>query len=89
MVENGEERATSGAILENVWPMWTSFMGGDGTSNAPELSRTWEELPSLDRRDGTMEILQWLPSLERWISMGAEAWEELLDGICNVKENIE
>jgi hypothetical protein len=87
MAENGEERATFGAILENVWPVWTSFIGGDGTSNAPELSRTWEELPSLDGRDGTMEILQRLPSLGRWISMGAEAWEELLDGI--IPENNE
>ncbi|KAJ0080921.1 hypothetical protein Patl1_10614 [Pistacia atlantica] len=28
-----------------------------------------------------MDILQRLPSLGRWLSMGAEAWEELLDGI--------
>jgi hypothetical protein len=79
MAENGEELATSGAILENVW---ASFIGGNGTRNAPESSRTWEErLPSLDGIDGSMEILGRLPSLGRWISMGAEAWEELLDGI--------
>ncbi|KAE8732714.1 Pathoproteinsis-related proteins transcriptional activator PTI5 [Hibiscus syriacus] len=28
-----------------------------------------------------MEILQRLPSLGRWISMGADAWDDLLDGI--------
>jgi hypothetical protein len=81
MAENGGElAATSGAILENVW---ASFIGGDGasggTGNAPESCRSWEELPSLDGRDGSKETLQRLPSLGRWISMGAEAWEELLD----------
>jgi hypothetical protein len=35
-----------------------------------------------------MEILQRLPSLVRWISMGVEAWEELLDGIIP-KNNVE
>jgi hypothetical protein len=88
MAENGEERATSEAITENMWLVWTSFIGGDGTSNAPESSKTWEKLPSLDGRDGSMEILQWLPSLGRWISMGAEAWEELLDGI-SLENNVE
>ncbi|KAJ4703576.1 Ethylene-responsive transcription factor [Melia azedarach] len=70
------------AILENVW---ANFIGKDGVqkgrNDAQELPNSWEELPSLDGRDGSMEILQRLPSLGRWISMGAEAWEELLDGI--------
>lgn len=81
MAENGVDLA----ILENVW---ASFIGGGdgGTRNAPEPSRSsWEELPSLDGRDGSMGILQRLPSLGRWISMGAEAWDELLDG-SNVPE---
>lgn len=72
--------AESEALLENVW---ASFIGGTGfsgqTETAPELSRAWEELPSLDGREGSMKILQRLPSLGRWISMGAETWEELLD----------
>ncbi|GAV76957.1 AP2 domain-containing protein [Cephalotus follicularis] len=75
--------AKSEAILENVW---ASYISGDGVDaqendNAPEMPKTWEELPNLDRREGSMEILQRLPSLGRWFSMGAEAWEDLLDGI--------
>lgn len=79
-----DHRGESEEILENVW---ASFIGSeDGVQKrtsdaATELSKSWEELPCLDGRDGSMEILQRLPSLGRWISMGAEAWEELLDGI--------
>ncbi|KAL4626966.1 hypothetical protein ACB092_05G133900 [Castanea dentata] len=69
-------------MLENVW---ASFIGGDGagegTKDTSEISNSWDELHSLDGRDGSMEVLQRLPSLGRWISMGTEAWEELLDGI--------
>ncbi|XP_050370704.1 ethylene-responsive transcription factor ERF091 [Argentina anserina] len=68
------------AILENVW---ASFIGVDGgneeKSNTIEISKPWDDLPSLDGREGSMEILQRLPSLGRWMSMGAEAWEEFLD----------
>ncbi|XP_057431166.1 ethylene-response factor C3 [Lotus japonicus] len=66
--------ASSDGILENVW---AQIRAGD----AAESSNSWEELPNLDGRDGSMEILQRLPSLGRWISMGAEFWEEVLDGI--------
>lgn len=91
MVKNVEDLATSEAILENVW---ASFIGGDeargGTrSSASELPRPWEELPSLNGGDGSMEILQRLPSLGRWISMGADAWEELLDGTSIPASNME
>ena len=68
----------SEAILENVW---ASFIGGEGVNEGKRLSQNWDELPHLDGREGSMEILQRLPSLGRWISMGAETWEELLDGI--------
>lgn len=84
------DHAASEGILENVW---ASFIGGDqvdkGRSNEPEVSKSWQELPSLDGREGSMEILQRLPSLGRWISMGAEAWEELLDGLIPASNNIE
>ncbi|KAF5729142.1 putative AP2/ERF domain-containing transcription factor [Tripterygium wilfordii] len=70
------------AILENVW---ASFIGTDeankeSISSITTQSQSREQLPSLER-DESMEILQRLPSLGRWISMGAEAWEELLDDI--------
>ncbi|XP_022721114.1 ethylene-responsive transcription factor ERF091-like [Durio zibethinus] len=72
----------SESILENVW---ANFVGGEKadktTSDTTKSSKSWEELPSLDGRDGSLEILQRLPSLGRWISMGADIWEDLLDGI--------
>ncbi|XP_054776394.1 ethylene-responsive transcription factor 15-like [Prosopis cineraria] len=72
--------ADSEEILENIWArvMMSSNNGGMTAENAPEFSKSWEGLPNLDGRDDSMEILQRLPSLGRWISMGAEAWEEIL-----------
>ncbi|XP_012435740.1 ethylene-responsive transcription factor ERF091 [Gossypium raimondii] len=46
--------------------VWANFIGGKEANTAAEPS---------------MEILERLPSLGRWISMGADAWEGLLDGI--------
>lgn len=74
----------SEAILENVWANFIGENGLDGhggTKSASGLNKSWTELPSLCGRDGSMEVLERLPSLGRWVSMGAEAWEELLDGI--------
>ncbi|RDY01688.1 Ethylene-responsive transcription factor ERF091, partial [Mucuna pruriens] len=74
--------ATSEGILENVWAKVMSCDRADGRKgDAAESSNSWEELPSLDGREGSMEILQRLPSLGRWISMGADFWEEVLDGV--------
>ncbi|KAK8642084.1 hypothetical protein V6N13_011446 [Hibiscus sabdariffa] len=83
-VESNHHSAVDQLLLENVW---ANFIGGEETNRASGISATksssksWEDLPSLDRRDGSMEILQRLPSLGRWISMGADAWDDLLDGI--------
>ncbi|KAJ6767009.1 ETHYLENE-RESPONSIVE TRANSCRIPTION FACTOR ERF091 [Salix purpurea] len=78
-----DHRSASEGILENVWASYMGEDGGDkGISNGEqEVSKSWRELPSLDRRDESMGVLRRLPSLGRWISMGAETWEELLDGI--------
>ncbi|KAK5792192.1 hypothetical protein PVK06_033306 [Gossypium arboreum] len=46
--------------------VWANFIGGKEPNTAAEPS---------------METLERLPSLGRWISMGADAWEGLLDGI--------
>lgn len=75
------------AILENIWANYIGRGEGDegATNNEQEtVSQSWQELPSLDRRNGSVEILQRLPSLGRWMSMGAETWEEMLDGIINI-----
>lgn len=66
------------AILENVW---ANFIAKNEDEKSLESSKPWDELPSLDGKGSSMEILQRLPSLGRWFSMGAETWEEILDGI--------
>ncbi|KAM7506029.1 hypothetical protein LguiB_004933 [Lonicera macranthoides] len=66
------------AILENVW---ANFIAKNEDEKSLKPSTPWDELPSLDRKDGPMEILKRLPSLGRWFSMGAETWEEILDGM--------
>ncbi|XP_058095731.1 ethylene-responsive transcription factor 1B-like [Magnolia sinica] len=81
-------------ILENVW---ASFIAEgapnkcsshqDETSKTATPSQTWEELPHLERRDRSLELLQRLPSLGRWVSMGTDHWEELLNG--NIPPNID
>lgn len=75
--------SSSGAILENVW---ANFIGRNLESNdeirtEPDLFRSWNEMPILDDNgsDGVVNMLQRLPSLGRWISMGSEAWETILD----------
>ncbi|RWW44026.1 hypothetical protein BHE74_00050255 [Ensete ventricosum] len=69
-------------LLENVW---ASFING---SRQPAIgSATWEDLPNLESRNGNLALIQRLPSLGRWISMGAETWEELLDGTCSVSNS--
>lgn len=77
MANEVEQSAARDLILENVW---AKFIAGEEPKTSPSC-RTWEELPQLEREEGSMDILQRLPSLGRWMSMGAEGWEELLDGI--------
>ncbi|XP_057738257.1 ethylene-response factor C3-like [Arachis stenosperma] len=88
--------ANSEGILENVWAKIISNQRGadhvrtygDGDVAAEQ---SWEELPQLDGRDnnnnGSVGILQRLPSLGRWISMGADFWEDVLDGVVNITPN--
>ncbi|GLU22925.1 hypothetical protein SLE2022_389610 [Rubroshorea leprosula] len=73
-----QSRVNTEATLESVW---AKFIAGDG---AEDTNKSWEELPDLNGRDGSMEVLQRLPSLGRWVSMGTEAWEEILYGIIPV-----
>ncbi|XVF25716.1 hypothetical protein REPUB_Repub13aG0237700 [Reevesia pubescens] len=84
-VESNHHAASDQSILENVWANFIGEEEADNktTNNATKSSsKSWEEeLPSPEGRDGSKEILQRLPSLGRWISMGADAWECLLEGI--------
>lgn len=91
-IHSDHPQASSEAILENVWANFISKDNEAKNSNSSEAvglstRSSWEELPDLDGRDGSMKILRRLPSLGRWISMGAEAWEELLDGILLTDNN--
>ncbi|KAK4486779.1 hypothetical protein RD792_006640 [Penstemon davidsonii] len=73
-------------ILENVWANFIAEKDttADTTTNnikqdtILETSESWESLPILER----------LPSLGRWMSMGAEEWEQFLDGIIIPTSNI-
>ncbi|KAL7129923.1 hypothetical protein ABFS83_13G100700 [Erythranthe nasuta] len=82
-----QSESSSEAILENAWANFiskTDTHDNDEESNIFESSpKSWEKLPSFDRSEESIEtiILERLPSLGRWISMGAEAWEQHLDGI--------
>ncbi|KAL2931755.1 hypothetical protein RDABS01_037165 [Bienertia sinuspersici] len=59
-------------ILESIW---ANYIGEPKS----DIFQDWIELPSLDE-------LQRLPSLGRWMSMGGETWEELLNEIMNKKQ---
>ncbi|KAL6848932.1 hypothetical protein ACP4OV_021515 [Aristida adscensionis] len=59
-------------ILENVWASIMTGCATPASSTAASSSEVGEEKPEA--------ILQRLPSLGRWISMGAEEWDELLSG---------
>ncbi|XP_076929567.1 ethylene-responsive transcription factor ERF091-like [Bidens hawaiensis] len=93
-VEKKLQTPPSEGILKNVW---ANFIGEDCHTNdetlkkSCEVSESLEELPNLDlgRDDQSVGFLQRLPSLGRWISMGAEEWEEILDGIIFPSENLE
>ncbi|XP_042068350.1 ethylene-response factor C3-like [Salvia splendens] len=73
----GAESESSESILENVW---ANFMAKTSEDDDVSNSKAWEGLPNLER-DGSMQMLERLPSLGRWISMGAEAWEHFLQEI--------
>lgn len=81
---NNHHATNSNEILESVWAKIINNDARTTNGNAIECSNTWEELPNLQR----------LPSLGRWISMGADFWEEILatsinkEDSCNYK-NIE
>ncbi|OWM91161.1 hypothetical protein CDL15_Pgr000104 [Punica granatum] len=79
------ERAVPEEILENVW---ASFIREDKIKpEVTELAETWDELPRLEQGCGSGDILQRLPSLGRWMSMGAEAWERILEDFYIIPSN--
>lgn len=71
-------------ILENVW---AKILRSDRRDDAAESPNSLEEQPNPDGREGSMEILKRLPSLGRWISMGADFWEEVLSSVVLTAES--
>ncbi|TKY45869.1 Pathogenesis-related transcriptional activator PTI5 [Spatholobus suberectus] len=78
--------AASEGILENVW---AKIMSSDRLGDAAESPHSLEEQPNPDGREGSMEILKRLPSLGRWMSMGADFWEESLYSVLTSATNTE
>ncbi|KAL3519908.1 hypothetical protein ACH5RR_018057 [Cinchona calisaya] len=75
-----DDHVSSDTILENVWANFIAKKEVESEQeNIFESSQTWDDLPGLDSRSAS--ILERLPSLGRFMSMGAEAWEELLNGV--------
>lgn len=73
-VEREQESASSSdAILENVWANFIAKNESKELLSQKDDYENWDD-EILHRR---------LPSLERWMSVGAEEWEEFLDGITN------
>lgn len=74
---NQQKEVACEKILENVWVNFISKKDQVEDQNSQRVStnecceKYWEQLPILER----------LPSLGRWMSMGAETWEDILDGI--------
>ncbi|XP_008811549.2 ethylene-response factor C3-like [Phoenix dactylifera] len=73
-------------LLENVWSSFITesapdSCSSDGSHKKPAASREWDEMPRLGGGGENLAVLQRLPSLGRWISMGAETWDALLGEI--------
>ncbi|XP_074308056.1 ethylene-responsive transcription factor ERF091-like [Silene latifolia] len=80
-----EPHQSQEAILENVW---ANYIGHPKEPRAATLTqhslvntRDWKAIPCLEGMDEPKNMIQRLPSLERWVSMGSESWEEFLSGI--------
>ncbi|KAJ8761389.1 hypothetical protein K2173_001520 [Erythroxylum novogranatense] len=81
----------SESMLDNIWLSFFGVDKGDkeNRTNEIKMSEPWQEIPSLDGKDEPMNFIERLPSLGRWISMGADTWEKLLDGNVPEINNIE
>nr|AAT44935.1 putative AP2/EREBP transcription factor [Arabidopsis thaliana] len=76
----GNIQEPDGEILKNVWANYIGIPQTDTRSiHVPEVSRTWEALPTLDDKpEGSKERL---PSLD--MSMEDQEWTEILDAIAS------
>ncbi|MQM00866.1 hypothetical protein Taro_033613 [Colocasia esculenta] len=89
MANQQEKREAPDMLLENVW---ANFMAGEAATRSNSSKRRYGDCTTsssqssegccpLGGKADVQQVLQRLPSLGRWISMGAESWEELLDGM--------
>ncbi|GAB2212921.1 hypothetical protein Drorol1_Dr00020926 [Drosera rotundifolia] len=81
--EEGEPLKSPDTILEKVWANYSSgrIAGVPEENNGKPREVLENEEKNFPCHVGKDELLQRLPSLGRWMSMGSEAWLELLDDI--------
>ncbi|XP_010529178.1 PREDICTED: ethylene-responsive transcription factor ERF091 [Tarenaya hassleriana] len=73
-------------ILENVW---ANFIGKPkNEKRSIPVPGSWEGMPCLDGREDSTENLKRIPSLEGWLSMGDDEWEEIFNGISSFPSSI-
>ncbi|EOA15702.1 hypothetical protein CARUB_v10006457mg [Capsella rubella] len=78
----GNVQEPDGEILKNVWENFIRKPQTDKTSvHVPDISRTWEELPTLDNINIPEDSKELLPSLD--MSMEAEEWTEFLNAVAS------
>ncbi|XP_010918971.1 ethylene-responsive transcription factor 1B [Elaeis guineensis] len=83
MASELDRSETNDKLLQSVW---ASFITGGAPSSCSSdeshkkhaASQEWNEMPHLEGGEENLAVLQRLPSLGRWISMGAESWDALL-----------
>ncbi|KAG6502371.1 hypothetical protein ZIOFF_042263 [Zingiber officinale] len=66
-------------ILEDVWASFISGTSTDRSMQHKPCKTQEDEEDGLQTTNDNLQLLQRLPSLGRWISMGAEVWEDLLN----------
>ncbi|KAJ8626094.1 hypothetical protein MRB53_019401 [Persea americana] len=71
-----EHQAASNMLLENVWANFIAGNTEERAGETPTSSQEWGELPPLRGREGSMRMLERIPSLGRLFSM---SWEEMLE----------
>ncbi|XP_021765956.1 ethylene-responsive transcription factor ERF091-like [Chenopodium quinoa] len=82
-IKKEEHKPPETAILESIWANYIGVTNSqEAWNNTPGIFQDWIGIPSLEEEnDGPSNALKRLPSLGRWVSMGSETWEELLDKI--------
>ncbi|XP_021863580.2 ethylene-responsive transcription factor ERF091-like [Spinacia oleracea] len=80
IIKKEEHKPPEEAILESIWANYIGAPKSQEAWNTPGIFQDWIGIPSLEEQDEASNALKRLPSLGRWVSMGSETWEGLLNG---------